>query len=110
MRLVIALMALVAASCDADDAISPLDADVKSQIAALGFDTTDIQDYGSYVVVEGDIRLEKSNLSRRSPGIDPLKPLRQYSTTALVSPGGVTRISVDLSGIDNTSEDRKSVV
>lgn len=91
-----------------DSAVAPKDEDaLAARVAALGFHVAGMQDHGDYVVVEGDIRLNKAALLGRelpdhplSTWEGPLTPgaLRlQWGTTQLVGGNYVRQITVDLS-------------
>ena len=96
----LAVLALTAlAACD-DSATAPrADAgnELARQVEALGFRGDLVQDFGGYIVVEGDIRIERSQLPAVSSG--PLRPRFQYRTTALVGSPKVHLIQVDLSAL-----------
>jgi hypothetical protein len=96
---VFALAAL--AACD-----SPIEApeqqpeDLAAMVGALGFRGDMVQDFGDYVLVEGDIHITKAELRRAQPrGADPLGPRFQYRTTNLVGSLKVNNITVDVSGL-----------
>jgi len=96
---VLALAAL--AACD-----SPLESpeqqpeDLAAMVEALGFRGDMVQDFGDYVLVEGDIHITKDELRRAQPrSADPLGPRFQYRTTNLVSQANVHDILVDVSGL-----------
>jgi hypothetical protein len=98
---VLALAALGA--CD-----SPIEAprqepeDLAAMVEALGFRGDMVQDFGSYVLVEGDIRITRDELRRAQPrSADPLGPRFQYTTSNLVSNAKVNQIVVDLSGLSS---------
>jgi hypothetical protein len=98
---VLALAAL--AACD-----SPIESpeqqpeDLAAMVEALGFRGDMVQDFGDYVLVEGDIRLTKYELRRAAPrGADPLGPRFQYTTHNMVSHSKVHQIVVDLSGLSS---------
>jgi hypothetical protein len=99
-----ALLGLIAlAACDAP-AGSPTAAekpeDVRAMVEAMGLRGDMVQDFGSYVVVEGDIRIDKSQLRAGTrPTGDPHGPRYQYHTTNLVSSPKVHQIVVDVSGL-----------
>ena len=100
-----AAAALVAACSDAPTSTAPteesVDQTLRRQVEALGFRGDMIEDFGDYVLVEGDIYLTKEHL-RSVPvrdGTDPLSPRFQYRTTALVGSTKVNNITVDVSGL-----------
>ena len=68
-----------------------------AKIAALGFRTDMIEDMGDYLLVEGDIRIDKSLLQRP----DALHPSFQWTTDTLVGSSQVQNIVVDLSGLSS---------
>jgi hypothetical protein len=86
-----------------------MESDLERRVKALRFSTQGMEDHGSFIVVEGDIRLEKAILlgqppSAGTPGLAvPNRPLYQYSTNALVSQGYVSQIVVDLTGVNGVS-------
>jgi len=104
----------VIAGCGADQSTSPPVDDLTSRVQALGFSVAGMQDYGSFIVVEGDIRLEKAILLQglvdpvqgpASPGIEaPTTGNYQYSTTTTVSPTYVRQIRVNLNNINAVSD------
>src|ERR1700741_1378442 len=109
----LAITAAIAAiiGCNSERTTEPLTNDLKKEVIALGFRTAGMEDHGDYLVVEGDIRLDKAALSRRaqpqpsaSGGRYPSRPAFQYSTTALVSDANVAQIKLDLSGISGVSD------
>jgi hypothetical protein len=95
----LAVMALGA--CDA--ARSPAGPEQTDEIARIvgemGFRSDMIQDFGDYVLVEGDIMFTKREL--QDPGAssrDPFAPRYQYHSTNIVSsPGKIRDIRVDIS-------------
>jgi len=96
-----AVLGLVAlAACD-----SPIEArrqepeDLSAMVEALGFRGDMVQDFGDYVLVEGDIHLTKDELRAGPRTTDPLGPRFQYRTTNLVTPANVHDIRVDVSGL-----------
>jgi hypothetical protein len=98
-----AVLTLAALSaCDAPTTTAPRPADdLARRVEALGFRSDGMRDFGDYVLVEGDIRLSKSQLpsissSRRG---DPGGPRFQYRTNALVGSPKVHQITVDLTGL-----------
>jgi hypothetical protein len=98
---VLAVAAL--AACD-----SPIESperqpeDLAAMVEALGFRGDMVQDFGDYVLVEGDIRITKDELRRAAPrGADPLGPRFQYRTTNLVGTPKINNITVDLSGLNS---------
>jgi hypothetical protein len=77
------------------------DVTLQQQVAALGFRADMIEDHGDFVVVEGDIKLNKADLRRAAPSPSAIPgPLFQYHTSNLVtSPGAIHTLDVDLSGL-----------
>jgi Dual-action HEIGH metallo-peptidase len=104
-RAAVALAAVLAlAACDAPaPTLEPAEApeDLARQVEALGFRGDMVQDFGDYVLVEGDIYITKQQLrSARPPqSADPLGPRLQYTTNNLVSNSKIYQIVVDLSGL-----------
>ncbi len=100
---VLALAAL--AACDTTSSTSVPDPlsqpeDFARRVEAMGFRSDSIQEFGDFVIVEGDILISKAQL--RSPARrtnDPMGPRYQYRTTNLVSSSKVNQITVDLSGL-----------
>ncbi|MBV9772403.1 MAG: hypothetical protein JO040_00540 [Gemmatimonadetes bacterium] len=78
--------------------------EVARQVEALGFRGDMVQDFGDYVVVEGDIRLEKSQLLAGAraplPAQGPLGPRLQYRTTNLVGSPRVYNLTINLAGLN----------
>jgi hypothetical protein len=104
LRAGLAVLALATlAACDDSGTAPPADAgnELARQVEALGFRGDMVQDFGSHIVVEGDIRIEKSQLPSVSSSRPdtPLRPLFQYRTTALVGSPKVHLIQVDLSSL-----------
>jgi len=100
---VLALAAL--AACDAPivsaPAAEPAD-ELARQVEALGFRGDMVQDFGSYVLVEGDIHITKDELRRAQPRSgDALGPRFQYTTNNIVSNSKIHQIRVDLSGLSS---------
>jgi hypothetical protein len=96
-------------ACSTDRATAPSTDDLANRVTALGFSSKGMEDHGDYVVVEGDIMLEKSSLFSAAP-INPTdgksapnRPTYQYYTNALVSDNYVRNIVVDLTGIAGAS-------
>jgi len=97
---VLALAAL--AACD-----SPIESpgrepeDLAAMVEALGFRGDMVQDFGDYVLVEGDIRITRDDLRRGRPprSADPAGPRLQYRTYNLVGSPKVHQITVDVSGL-----------
>lgn len=71
-------------------------------VRALGFRGDMVQDFGDYVLIEGDIRFTKAELRAGRPSLIPGRRL-QYSTTNLVSSSKVHQITVDVSGLSSQS-------
>lgn len=90
-------------ACNADNATRPRNDELFAAVRALGFDATTIRDRGSFVIVEGDIRIEKNDLVRDGRRVAPATPLRQYHTTALVSSSQVRQIKVSLANVTGIS-------
>ena len=69
-----------------------------------------MEDHGDYVVVEGDIRLEKAALVSSTPSSPaygkgvPNHPTYQYYTNTIVSANYVTNIVVNLNNIAGVSD------
>lgn len=63
-----------------------------------------VQDFGSYVLVEGDIRFTKDELraNQRRAAANPHGPRFQYRTTNLVGSPKIQQIVVSLAGISGT--------
>lgn len=100
----VALLAGTLAACsDAPtDANPSAGEDLRAKVVALGFRPDMIVDQGSYFQVEGDIRINKSDLrgsAVRLPASGIPDPRFQYTSTALVSAANVHTIVVDLSGL-----------
>ncbi len=102
-RLAVLLLASATACSDAPfAALSELQEDpLLARVAALGFRTDDVRDFGDHVLVEGDIRLTKEQL-RAAPlptSGGPMGPLFQYRTTVLVGSPKIHQIRVSLSDL-----------
>jgi hypothetical protein len=98
----LAAATLLAACSDAPTGAAPESGPtLAQQVAALGFRADMIEDHGEYVVVEGDIRLSRTQLRAGADPMsaDPLAPRFQYRTHALVGSPAVNQIVVDLSGL-----------
>lgn len=68
-------------------------------VQALGFRSEGMIDQDDYVIVEGDIRLDKSRLASRLPaGTGRLSPSFQFHHTELVSSPLIHQVTVDLTG------------
>ncbi|MET0396053.1 MAG: M57 family metalloprotease [Longimicrobiaceae bacterium] len=103
----IAVLALAAlGACDttrSTSVLEPMDQvdDLARQVEAMGFRSEEMQDFGEYVLVEGDIMIPRTQLrsgpSRRTN--DPMGPRFQYRTSNLVGSPKVQQITVDLSGL-----------
>jgi hypothetical protein len=104
--LLLAIFAL--AACDAAPTSSPATTekpeDIRAMVAAMGFRGDMVQDFGSYVLVEGDIRFTKDELraNRRRASANPHGPRFQYRTTNLVGSPKIQQIVVSLAGISGT--------
>ena len=102
-NLAVVLLLLTASACsDAPFASAPEPADPHlERIAALGFRTDMVEDRGDWYLVEGDIKLNKAELSGPAPaGAAIPGPLFQYRTTNLVSnAAAIHTIRVDLSDL-----------
>jgi len=98
---VLALAAL--AACDSPiEAPEPQPEDLAAMVEALGFRGDMVQDFGDYVLVEGDIHITKAALRAGVPrSADPLGPRFQYRTSNLVSAANVNDIIVDVSGLSS---------
>lgn len=107
---------LVSVGCSADRTVEPIDHTLAKpdftlaeQVRALGFDPSGMRDGGAYVVVEGDIQLDKADLATalgQGASVAPRgskKPTTQYATNGLVSKVYVNQITVDLSNIGSAS-------
>lgn len=106
-RLLASLLAVIAMVACEDRSTGPAD-HLAARVIALGFSTEGMQDRGTYVVVEGDIRLDKASLFPTpvipSSGTrSPRSPVFQYHTTTLVSDIYVRQITVDLTNINAIS-------
>lgn len=79
--------------------------ELAAQVEALGFRGDMVQDFGSYVLIEGDIYMTREQLRRPGPPLSsgPLAPRFQYRTTALVGSPKVQQITVNLSGLASQS-------
>jgi hypothetical protein len=97
------LAGALAACSDGPTGAAPesADATLARQVAALGFRADMIEDYGDFVLVEGDIHLSKAQLRAVPllPAGDPMGPKLQYHTTNLVSPYNVHDIRVSVAGL-----------
>src|ERR1700752_338204 len=89
-----AIASVIVFSGCAKDSTAPKD-QYAAQIAALGFRSDMIEDRGTYLLVEGDIKIEKSSLAPA----DALHPQFQWVTDLLVGSSQVQNIYVDLSGL-----------
>lgn len=85
------------------------DAKLRAMLVAQGFRPEQIEDHGSYFLVERDIVITKASLGAPVPrAIEPPRrwvttpPLLQYSTSNLVSQSVVTSIGVDVSGAESS--------
>jgi hypothetical protein len=95
---------LVAAGCSDNPAAgrAEVEESLVAAVGKLGFRTDMIEDHGSFLLVEGDIYLPKSQLRDARPEpLDPRGPRFQYTTTNLVSSAKVYQIKVDLSGLSS---------
>ncbi|HEY0021239.1 MAG TPA: M57 family metalloprotease [Longimicrobium sp.] len=98
---VLLLAGTLAACSDAPTAALDGESLLARQVAALGFRADMIEEYGDFVLVEGDIYLSRAQL-RSVPLVnsdDPLRPSFQYRTTNLVGSPKVHDIRVDVSGL-----------
>lgn len=112
-RLLFIASVLTTAACGTDPSTSPPVDDLTSRVKALGFSVSGMQDYGTYILVEGDIRLEKEILlqgldvpAERAPSPRMRAPqtgVRQYSTTTTVSQTYVKQITIDLTNVNAIS-------
>ncbi|HEU0012464.1 MAG TPA: M57 family metalloprotease [Longimicrobium sp.] len=96
------LLAAALAACSDAPTTSRAE-DLTAQIVALGFRADMVEDFGQYVLVEGDIYLSKAEL-RGVPVVtsdDPRRPSFQYRTSALVGSPKVNDIRVDVSGLSS---------
>ncbi len=98
---VLALAAL--AGCNDSPIESSIQApaeDLAAMVEALGFRSDMVQDFGSYVLIEGDIHMTWDELRRAQPrSTDPRGPRFQYRTHNLVGSPKVNTITVDVSGL-----------
>jgi len=97
------------AGCATDRIGVPARDELMQRVSALGFSTQGVRDYGDYVVVEGDIRLEKADLltlaSNAAQGKRaPDQPNYQYNTNQVVSQTYVKQIKVNLSSVSGVSD------
>lgn len=103
-RLATALAVLALGACDTTPTTGPDPADeIARLVEAMGFRGDMVKDFGSYVLVEGDIYITKEELRRARPqrSGDPLQPRFQYTTTNIVSNSKIYQIVVDLSGLNS---------
>ncbi len=99
---VLALAALAACDNPAEAPATREPEDLAAMVEALGFRGDMVQDFGSYVLIEGDIHITKDELRRARPrSDDPLGPRFHYTTTNLVSSSKIYQIVVDLSGLSS---------
>jgi hypothetical protein len=103
------LLALLAlAACDAAPTASGPAADkpedIRAMVQAMGFRGDLVQDFGSYVLVEGDIRITKDELraAPRSASRNPKGPRFQYRTSNTVGSPKIQQIVVSLAGVAGT--------
>jgi hypothetical protein len=97
---VLALSALAACDSPIEAPMQQQPEDLAAMVEALGFRGDMVQDFGSYVLVEGDIHITKDELRRAQPrSADPLGPRFQYRTTSLVGSPKVHQITVNLAGL-----------
>ena len=107
-----AALALAAlAACD-----SPIEAlpthepqELSALVEALGFRGDMIQDFGDYVLVEGDIHISKHELRRAQPR-SALEPRFQYVTNNLVGQFNAAAIRVDLNGLAGLGDWRQGTL
>ena len=92
---------LIAAGCSDNPAAvrAEVEESLVAAVGKLGFRTDMIEDHGSFLLVEGDIYLPKSQLRDAQP--EQRGPRYQYTTTNLVSSSKVYQIKVDLSGLSS---------
>lgn len=103
LRGVTAGVTLAALAACGDNSITP-SADAREEIArrveALGFRGDMVQDFGKYVIVEGDIHITKDEiLAAPLPPEGARGPRFQYTTHNLVSSPKVNQITVNLTGL-----------
>jgi len=105
-----ALLALaLLAACDAPPTVSGPDLndkplDLRAAVEAMGFRGDMIQDFGGFVLVEGDIYFSKAQLrtAKRPSSNNPGGPRFQYRTTNLVGSPKIQQIVVSLAGVTGT--------
>jgi Dual-action HEIGH metallo-peptidase len=108
--LLLVALSAAAVACSTDRGTGPATNNLASRVIALGFSSKGMEDHGGYVVVEGDIRLDKgallnSSSSKQPNGKEPPRtPNYQYSTDVTVSQTYVEHITVDLSNIASVSD------
>src|SRR5882757_4449123 len=96
-------------ACTEGPSAPELDGRDLAQLAALGFSREMLTDYGDYYLAGQDIQINKSDLRRGRATAhrgdqSPNGPQFQYTTTNLVTnPAAIQTITVDLSGVPDTS-------
>ena len=107
---------LTLSACNPDQSTSPAGDELKRQVASLGLSPFGIEDHGDYVIVEGDIRIDKKALLQSATldtptpnGKNPQHPVFQYYTNALVSETNAAQIRVNLSAIEGAADWAQSV-
>lgn len=110
-KLLLIASTFITVACATDRITGPPDDDLTSRVKALGFSVIGMEDHGSYVVVEGDIRLEKAILLQGLGSTDPSPGKQapkgaayQYRTNQTVSQAYVQQITVDLTNINAVSD------
>jgi len=110
------LTILLLVACTEIPSAPELDRDDLAQLAALGFSKDMVTDRGYYYLAGQDIQINKSDLRRSRATAhrgdqSPYGPQFQYTTTNLVTnPAAIQTITVDLSGVPNTSVWHDAVV
>ncbi|HEX2220628.1 MAG TPA: M57 family metalloprotease [Gemmatimonadales bacterium] len=98
-------VAALAACSDAPTSIPAVSEEPRSELArqveALGFRGDMVQDFGDYVLVEGDIHIPRARLAEGARGElkRPDGPRYQFRTTNVVGSPRVHQITVNLAGL-----------
>jgi hypothetical protein len=87
----------------------PAPNDLAARVRALGFTPVGLEDHGDYVVVEGDIRLDRAALfgnesDETAPSKVPYSLTYRYYTNQIVSRFYVKQVVVNLSGLAGLSD------